>query len=430
MVRTTATGALAAALLFAPAALAQPDVDALADAVEPQVIAWRRHIHRYPELAYQEVKTAAYVAEALRAMPGIEVHTGIAKTGIKAILRGGRPGPAIALRADMDALPLEERTDLPFRSQVRATWQGKETGVMHACGHDAHVAMLLGAAAILSQISAELPGTVVFLFQPAEEWGGAGTPSGAFAMVQAGVLDDPKVQAVFGQHIGSAHPGGQIAYRRGSAMASSDRFSITVKGAGGHGAMPWLSRDPIVTGAQIVTNLQSIVSRQTNLAEGAAVITVGQFNAGNRANIIPEEAHIVGTIRTLTEATRQMIHEAITRMAQKTAEASGLSAEVKIVRGYPVLSNDPELATRMLAALERAAGAGRIREILPVLGSEDFGAFTQAAPGFFWFLNASPYPDRAGAPTHSPLFMIDEKYLKVGVKALVNVALEYLRAAR
>jgi amidohydrolase len=302
-------------------------------------------------------------------------------------------------------------------------WQGKETGVMHACGHDTHVAMLLGAAAILSRMRADLPGTVVFFFQPAEEGGG-----GAFAMVKEGAMENPKVDAVFGQHIGAGHPGGTFNYRRGGTMASSDSFYITVKGTGGHGAMPWTAKDPIVTAAQIVTSLQSVVSRQADLSQGAAVVTVGQFNAGNRTNIIPEDATMSGTIRTLTEPTRKQVHDAITRMAKGTAEASGLIAEVRIDRGYPVLHNDPALASKMLGALERVAGPGNVREIPPILASEDFGAYTSAAPGFFWFLNASPHADRAGAPNHSPLFMVDEKYMKTGVKALVHVALEYLSA--
>jgi len=416
-------------LILATPAIHAQTLDAMADEVEARVIAWRRHIHQHPELSYEEVKTSAYIAEALRAIPGLEVQTGLAKTGIKAVLKGGKPGPVVALRADMDALPVEEKNDLSFRSQAKALWQGKETAVMHACGHDAHVAMLLGAATILSKMRAVVPGTIVFLFQPAEEWGGApDAPSGAFAMVAAGAMDNPKVQAVFGQHIGGGYPAGMINYRRGGTMASSDTFSVTVKGTGGHGAMPWLSKDPIVTAAQIVTNLQSVVSRQANLSQGAAVVTVAMFNAGNRANIIPETATIGGTIRTLNEGTRKQIHESVTRMAQKVAEASGLTAEVKIETGYPVLNNDADLTTRMLGALERAAGPGKVGEIPPVLASEDFGAFAGAAPGLFWFLTATPYPDRAGAPNHSPQFMLDERYMKTGVKALVNVALEYMRS--
>jgi len=408
---------IVAALIATTASLAyaQMNIDALADEVEARVIGWRRHIHQNPELSYQEVRTAAYVAEALRAMPGIEVQTGIAKTGIKAVLTGGKPGPVVALRADMDALPVEERNDLSFRSRV--------AGVMHACGHDAHVAMLLGAAEILSKIRADLPGTVVLFFQPAEEGGG-----GAFAMVKEGAMENPRVNAVFGQHIGAGHPGGVIGYRRGGTLASWDNFYITVKGTGGHAAAPWLAKDPIVTAAQIVTNLQSIVSRQVDLSQGAAVVTVGQFNAGNRANIIPEEAAIAGTIRTLIEPTRQQLREAISRMAKGVAEGSGLAAEVKFIRGYPVVHNDAELVSKTLGALERATGPGKVRETPPVMAAEDFGAFSGTAPGFYWFLNASPHADRAGAPNHSPLFIIDEKYLKTGVKALVHVALEYLRA--
>jgi len=404
-------------------AAAQSQVEALADEVEPRVIAWRRHVHQFPELSFQETKTAAYVAEALRKMPGIEVQTGIAKTGVKAVLKGGKPGPVVALRADMDALPVEERNDLPFRSLEKAMWQGKETGVMHACGHDAHVAMLLGAAEVLSRMRAEIPGTVVFFFQPAEEGGG-----GAFLMVKEGAMQNPKVDAVFGQHVGTRAPGGVIAYRGGGAMASADSFHITVKGVGGHGGMPWSAKDPIVTAAQIVTNLQSIVSRQADLSQGAAVVTVGQIAGGNRTNIIPEEATLAGTIRTLNEPTRKQVHDAIVRMAEKTAEANGLAAQVRIERGYPVLHNDPALVGRMLGALGRAAGAGKVVEIPPVLGAEDFGAYAQQAPGFFWFLNAPMQDDRAGAPNHSPLFMLGEKHLKTGVKALVHVALDYLRA--
>ncbi len=416
-----ATCALASSL--AVQAQTRADVPALIDAAEPKVITWRRHIHQNAELSFQEVKTSAYIAEALKAMPGFEIQTGIAKTGIKAVLKGGKPGPVIALRADMDALPVEERNDLPFRSTARAEWQGKDTGVMHACGHDAHVAMLLGAAEVLSKVRADLPGTVVFLFQPAEEGGG-----GAFEMVKAGVMDNPKVEAVFGQHIGTGLPAGAIRYRRGSVMASSDTFNITVNGVGGHAASPWRSKDPIVTAAQIVTNLQSVVSRQVDLSQGAAVVTVGQFNGGNRSNIIPESATMTGTIRTLNESSRTQVHEAVIRMAKGTAEASGLTADAKVDRGYPVLSNDAALVDKTLGFLQQSTD--RVLEMQPALASEDFGAFTQSAPGFFWFLSAPPQDDKAGAPNHSPLFMIGEKHMKTGVKALVNVALGYLQAAK
>ena len=416
--------------LFASPAMAQPKVDALVDAVDAQVLTWRHHLHQNAELSYQEEKTAAYVAQALRGMPGIEVQTGIAKTGIKAVLKGGKPGPVIGLRADMDALPVEERNDLPFRSQAKAMWQGKETGVMHACGHDTHVAMLLGAAQVLSSMRAQLSGTIVFLFQPAEEWGAMGSPSGAFAMMAAGVMDNPKVEAVFAQHITAGFPVGSIAIQRGAVLASGDGFQISVKCAGGHGGMPWQAKDPIVTAAQIVTNMQSIVSRQANLSEGAVVVSVGQIAGGNRNNIIPESVTLGGTIRTLHEPTRQSVHESIVRMAQKTAEASGLTAEVKITQAYPVLRNDPVLTASVLPSLERAAGKGMVREAPSGMGAEDFGAFSGAAPSVMWFLNASPHADKAGAPNHSPLFTINEKALKIGVKALVDVSLGYLGAKR
>lgn len=399
------------------------DLPTLIDAIEPQVITWRRYVHQHAELGFQEVKTSAYIAETLRKMPGIEVQTGIARTGIKAIIKGGKPGPVIALRADMDALPVEERNELPFRSIQRAMWQGRETGVMHACGHDAHVAMLLGAADVLSRIRADLPGTVVLLFQPAEEGGG-----GAFEMMKAGVMDNPKVEAVFGQHISASLPAGAIGYRPGAAMSSADTFQIVVKGVGGHGALPWQTKDPIVTAAQIVTNLQSVVSRQADLMQGAVVVTVGQFNSGNRTNIIPEDATIAGTIRTLNETTRQKMREALTRLAKGTADASGLTADVQITPGYPVLSNDVDLTRRVLGSLQRSAAL--VREIPPLPSSEDFGAYTQSAPGLFWFLNAPPQDDKAGAPNHSPLFQIGEKHLKTGVKALVNVSIEYLQGRR
>jgi amidohydrolase len=413
------------ALLLAAAssiAAAQSDIDRLSDQVESQVIAWRRHLHQNPELAYQEVKTAAYIADALRKMPGIDVHTGVARTGVKAVLKGGRPGPVIALRADMDALPVEERNDLPFRSQATAMWQGKETPVMHACGHDTHVAMLLGAADILSRMRDELPGTVVFIFQPAEEGG-----MGAFRMVREGVLDNPKVEAVFGQHISAAAPGGTLAYRAGGMMASGDSFSVTIKGVGGHGASPWQTRDPIVTAAHAVVALQSVVSRQADLSQGAAVVTVGQIAGGNRTNIIPETATFSGTIRTLNEATRTQVHEGVVRTVEGIAAASGLTAEVTIRRGTPILVNDPALTAQSLGALRRAAGSDRVTEAPASLATEDFGAYAQKAKVFYWRLYA-PVDDSKTAPNHSPLFMIGEQHLKTGVKAMVNVALDYLGA--
>lgn len=400
---------------------------ALADRAEPRVIEWRRHVHANPELSYQETKTAAYVAEQLRAMPGIEVRTGLAKTGVKAVLRGAKPGPVIALRADMDALPVEEKSGLPFASRVKAMWRGKESFVAHACGHDTHVAMLLGAAHVLSQLRGELAGTVVFLFQPAEEWGEAdGTPSGATLMVRDGALTDPKVDAVLGQHIGPEIPPRTIQYRRGSIMASGDDFTITVRGKGSHGAYPWLGKDPIIVAAEIALALQTIVSRELDLVEeGPAVVSIGIIQGGNRENIIPETAELIGTIRTLSEKSRKLAQESLKLKATKIAEASGLTADVKLTIGYPVLSNKAALVDRVLPALERAAGGpGRVIEVPPILAAEDFGAYGQSGiPTFYWFLAASPYAERRGPPNHSPQFSVDEGALRVGTRALVGATL-------
>jgi amidohydrolase len=363
-------------------------------------------------------------------MEGIKVETGIGKTGVKEILRGSKPGPVIALRADMDALPIEERNDLPFKSTQKAPWQGKESSVMHACGHDAHVAILLGTAEVFSKMKDDINGTVVFIFQLAEEWGANTTPSGAFAMVADGVMDNPKVDAILGQHIYSGLPAGQFSYRYGAFLASSDNFHVTVKGKGGHGGLPWLTKDPIVTAAQMIVNLQSIVSRQVDLSEGAAAVTVALINSGNRPNIIPETASFSGTIRTLNESTRSLIQESVTKIVHKTAEAEGLTAEITIEKGYPVLFNDPNLSEKILGTLENVAGKGQLKVVPAQLGSEDFGAYTAKAPGFYWTFNAPPYTDRTPPPNHSPLFAIDEKYLKLGVEAFVKSTMALLRQGK
>ena len=424
--------ALAALLPIAAAAQVAPlaaRADALVAKGESQVVAWRRGIHQNPELSYQETKTAATIAAALAAMPGMKVQQGIAKTGVKGVLVGGRPGPVIALRADMDALPVQEKTGLAFASVSKATWRGQESFVAHACGHDAHAAMLLGAADALSKLREDLPGTVVFLFQPAEEWGGDdnGTPSGATLMVREGVLADPKVELVLGQHVGGESPSGTIRLRKGSIMASGDDFAIVVKGKGSHGAMPWGGKDPILVAAEIALSLQTIVSREANLVdEGPLVVTVGVLQGGNRENIIPETAELRGTIRTLSEKTRRLAHDSLKRKAEKIAEASGLTAEVTLTLGYPVLTNHPGLVERVWPALERAAGAGRVLEVPPIMAAEDFGAFGAGIPTMYWFLAASPLGDRPGPPNHSPFFTIDEAVLAVGTRALVQASIEVL----
>jgi amidohydrolase len=426
--------AIATLFLFFSSIAAAQDMarraESLIDQVEPRVIEWRRHVHANPELSYEEFKTAAYVAQALRAMPGMEVKTGIAKTGVKAVLRGALPGAVVALRADMDALPVEEKTGLPFASRTKAMWQGKETFVAHACGHDTHVAMLLGVAQVLSQMRDELRGTVVFLFQPAEEWGEAdGIPSGATLMVKAGVLLDPKVDAVLGQHVGFEAPAGSIRYRSGAIMASGDDFRITVKGKGTHGAYPWNGKDPIIVAAEIALSLQTIVSRELDLVEnGPAVVSVGAINGGNRENIIPEEAVMIGTIRTLSETSRVQARESLKRKAEKIAEASGLTAQVAFTIGYPVLTNNPALMQLVLPALERAAGPGKLVVTPPILAAEDFGAYGASIPTVYWFLAASPLGDKPGAPNHSPFFTVDESVLKVGVRAMVGATLAFLQS--
>jgi amidohydrolase len=425
--------AVAALLLVSSTLVTAQDLarraDGLIDQVEPRVIEWRRHVHSNPELSYEEFKTAAYIAAALRTMPGIEVKTGLAKTGVKAVLRGARPGPVVALRADMDALPVEEKTGLAFASRSKAMWQGKETFVAHACGHDTHVAMLLGVAQVLSQMRGELRGTVVFLFQPAEEWGEAnGVPSGATQMVSDGALTDPAVDVVFGQHVGFEAPAGSIRVRRGAIMAAGDDFRITVKGKGSHGAYPWNGKDPIIAAAEIAVALQTIVSRELDLvANGPAVVSVGAIHGGNRENIIPETAEMIGTIRTLSEASRVQARESLKRKAEKIAEASGLTADVAFTIGYPVLTNDADLVQLIMPALERAAGPAKVVETPPILAAEDFGAYGAKIPTAYWFLAASPLGDKPGAPNHSPFFDVDESVLKVGVRAMVGATLTYLR---
>lgn len=401
---------------------------ALSDAAEPQVIAWRRHIHQHPELSYEEVQTAAYVAAALAKMPGIEVQTGIAKTGIKAVLRGAKPGPVVALRADMDALPVQERNDLPFKSTARAQWRGNETPVSHACGHDTHVAMLLGAAQALSSVRSELAGTVVFLFQPAEELGPGPVPSGAKAMMEAKVLDSPKVDVVMGQHISARAPGNTLAYRAGSFMASGDVFNIKLKGKGGHGSSPWTAKDPTLAAAEIVLALQGIISQQIDPLDGPTVVTVGLLQSGNRVNILPDTAEIGGTVRSLSARNQKVAHDSIRLKAEKIAESAGLTAEVTIDTGYEVVVSDPKITAALAPAFAAAAGgADKAKEVLPSMGSEDFGSFGgSGVPVVFWNLYASPFGDKSGAPNHSSEFVIDEKALRIGVRALTSATLAYM----
>ena len=418
---------LALACLPARGAPLLETLDRLADSLEPRVIAWRRDIHQNPELGNREVRTAQLVAEHLRTL-GYEVRTGVGVTGVVGVLRGGRPGPVVALRADMDALPVTEEVDLPFASRVRTTYAGKETGVMHACGHDTHVAMLMGAAEALARVRADLPGTVKLLFQPAEEGPPAGEEGGAVLMLRQGAFDDPKPDAVFGLHIASNLNVGDLGYRPGAAMAAADVLKIVVKGRQTHGSAPWGGVDPIVTASQIVLGLQTIVSRQVNIAREPAVVTIGGIDGGIRFNIIPDRVTMVGTVRTFDEALRDDIHARIRRTAEHIAEAAGATAEVTIDKPYAVTVNNPELTARMLPTLQRVAGPEHVHLRDRVMGAEDVSFFAQQVPGLFVFLGGTPVgQDASKVPyNHSPRFSIDESALRLGVRTLLHLTADYL----
>ena len=398
------------------------EVDRLATEMNPQVVAWRRDFHKNPELGTFEVRTAKVIADELRKL-GYEVTTGIAPgTGVVGVLKGGRPGPVVALRSDMDALPVTEQVDVPFKSTAKAQWNGQEVGVMHACGHDNHMAILLGAAANFAKLRDRIPGTIKLIFQPAEEG-----PGGAEPMIKANVMQNPKVDAVFGLHV-FPFPAGTIVYRSGPLMASADSFVIKVKGRQTHGAVPWGGVDPIVTGSQIVLALQTIVSRTVNITEAPAVVTVGRFTGGNRSNIVPEEIELEGTVRAFDENVRKSIHDRIRAIATNIAEGAGATATVEFGLGYPVTRNDPALTERMVPTLRRAAGADNVR-VGPLTGTaEDFSYFQQEAPGLFFFLGVTPRDQdyTKAAQNHSPLFYADESALPVGVKVMTNLALDYL----
>jgi len=402
-------------------------VDQSADRIESKVIEWRRHFHQFPELSNREFKTAENVAEHLKNL-GLEVKTGIAHTGVVGMLKGGRPGPVIALRADIDALPVTERVDVPFASRVRTEYNGQDVGVMHACGHDAHIAILIGVAEILSSMKNDLKGSVKFIFQPAEEGAPQGEEGGAELMVAEGVLENPKVDVIFGLHVWALKEVDTIGYRPESTMAASDDLRITVKGKQTHGSTPWTGVDPITASAQIIMGLQTIISRQTELTEDAAVITIGSIHGGVRSNIIPNQVEMVGTIRTLNTEMQDKIHEKIRLTVTKIAESAGAVADVKIAKGNPVTYNNPELTAMMLPSLKEAAGAENVKLIKAITGAEDFSFFQQQVPGLYFFLGGMPKdkkPEEA-APHHSPDFYIDESCLKLGVRALSYLVLDYM----
>ncbi|GAB3882286.1 M20 family metallopeptidase [Spirosoma agri] len=402
-------------------------MDTIADGLTAKVIGWRRAIHQHPELGNREVNTAAKIATHLQAL-GITVQTGVGKTGVVGLLKGGKPGgPVVALRADMDALPIIERTESPFKSTVTAEYNGKPTGVMHACGHDAHVAMLMGAAEVLASVRNELRGTVKFIFQPCEEGPPTGEEGGAKLMVKEGILDNPKVDVIFGQHISSGTNVGTFSYRPGSVSAENDIFRITIHGRQSHGAAPWSGIDPIVTGAQIVMGLQTIVSRNLPLTDQAAVLTIGAFHAGNRENIIPEEATMIGTIRTLDTTMRNTMHRRIREVVTAIATSAGATADVSISMEDAMLVNNKDLTAKMIPTLQDLAGLSNVVLVPSGMGSEDFAYFAQQVPGFFFSTGARPKDKKPSQVAHhSPDFQIDESSFGLGVKALCHLTVDYM----
>lgn len=402
--------------------------DVLAVEIEQQVIEWRRHFHEFPELSNREFNTGKNIAGILTEM-GLQVDTGIAKTGVIGVLDTGKPGPTIGLRADIDGLPVVERADLPFKSTQKSEYLGKEVGVMHACGHDTHIAMLLGTAKILTSMKDELSGKFVFVFQPAEEGAPPGEEGGAELMVKEGIIETYGIEVFFGQHIKSELEVGKIIYKVGGLLAAADRFTIKVKGKQTHGSRPWSGVDPIVTSAQIIMGLQTIVSRQTELTKEAAVITVGVINGGVRNNIIPEEVEMIGTIRTLDTEMQKIIHEKIIKTATLIAEAQGANAEVDIQIGYPVTINDPELTKRMIGSLFNAAGEDNVHVTPAITGAEDFSFFARKVPSLFYFVGGKKPEQTEAFPHHTPDFFIDESGLITGVKSFCHLAIDYMSSA-
>ena len=406
-------------------------LDQSIESIESKVIAWRRDIHQHPELSNREFRTAKLVAEHLRSLKFDEVHTGVAHTGVVGVLSGNLPGPVVALRADMDALPVKEMLDLPFASKVTAEYQGKQVPVMHACGHDAHTAILMGVAEVLAGMRNTLPGTVKFIFQPAEEGPPEGEEGGAALMIKQGVLEGAaKPEAIFALHVVPLTLG-RVGYRIKGAAAASDNFVIRVIGQQTHGSSPWQGVDPILVAAQIVTAIQAIPSRQLDVTRGPAVITVGTFHGGVRHNIIPEEVALSGTIRYFDAQFQEQIKSRLTNTAKHIAEASGAQARVEIKSGYPVVYNDPQLTQRMIPVLEEALGKDRVFEMPVVMASEDFSRYQEKIPGLFLTLGVNkPGVKHAAATNHSPHFYVNEDALVVGVKALAALALSYLSMGR
>lgn len=403
----------------------RPAIDKKANAIESKVIDWRRDFHKYPELGNEETRTAKIIADHLRSL-GIEVTENVAVTGVVGILKGGKPGPTVALRADMDGLPVTERNDLPFRSVNTATYNGQETGVMHACGHDSHVAILMGVAEVLASMKEDLEGTVKFVFQPAEEGVYDSEIAGAELMVKEGVMDD--VDAIFGLHIAAQMEVGKIGYRSGPAMAAVDNLEITVNGRQAHGASPWSGVDPIVTSSQIVMGLQTILSRSVNITQDPAVVTIGAIHGGIRHNIIPEKVEMIGTIRTFGDEQQELVHRRITEIVTNIAKSAGATVDLKIKKLYPSTVNNPELTSEMLATIEAAAGKDNVINVPPATGAEDFSFFQREKPGLFINLGGMK---KGGDPTktashHTPDFYIDEGGFVLGVRVLSYFVVDYM----
>ena len=401
--------------------------------IEQKVIDWRRDIHEHPELGNREVRTAALVTKHLKAL-GIDVQTNVGVTGVLGVLKGGLPGPVIALRADMDALPVLERTPVSFASKAKTIYNGSETSVMHACGHDSHVAILMGVAEVLSEMQKDLKGTVKFIFQPAEEGAPKGEEGGAELMVKEGALKNPNVDVIFGLHINAQLEVGKITYRPGGMFAGVGDLKITVKGKSSHGAEPWSSIDPIVTSAQIINNLQTIISRNVNITRNAAVVTIGSIHGGNRSNIIPEEVEMLGTVRTLSDTDEELIFDRIRQIVTKTAEANGAEAIVELPYSshYPVTFNNIELTTKMLPSLKKAAGESNVILVPAETGAEDFSFFANEVPGLYFYVGGLPkgQDPKTSASHHTPDFFLDESGFMLGVDAMVNLVADYMEIPR
>ena len=402
-------------------------INKLSNDIESKVLEWRRYLHENPELSNREFNTAKYIAKHLRSL-GIEVQEGIAKTGVVGLLKGDIPGRVVALRADMDALPVTERNDLPFKSVVTSEYNGKKTGVMHACGHDTHVAILLGAAAVLSKMKSEIKGTVKFIFQPAEEGAPKGEEGGAELMVKENVLKNPDVEAIFGLHINSATDVGTIKYKSGGIMAAAQNFEINIKGKQAHGSRPWSGVDPILTAASIIQGLQTIISREAELTKEGAVITVGMINAGIRSNIIPERAKLVGTIRTLDYDMQKFINDRMKEMVSAIGKVHRAEATIEISKGLPITFNHIELTAKMLPTLQRIAGSENVVKISAITGAEDFSFYQQKIPGMYFFLGGKSLDVKTedASGHHTPDFVIDESGFVLGVKSMTALTLDYL----